>query len=555
MLPFRLITHTLNRRPLLAVLASLVVIGVQTAPAQSGSTAKSVTAQVTKPKATPSKGTKSKKPQTSQPGTTLATGASNPTTTPSDGPLRVALAFSPRAGLSVFSDDAFLLGRLGVTETLVKSTASGNAEPLLASRWDQLTPTQWRFAIRAGVKFQDGSPLDASAVANAINKSATAAAPPRALRGTGMTVAVVDPLTIEVTTTRPDPLVPLRLSSPGSAILSLAAYAGPIPTPIGTATGPFRIDRFVPEQRIILSANTTYWGKTPSIKTVEARIIADPAARVAALRAGEVELAEGVPAPQLEAIRNDRALQTIIYDLPRTTTLYLNTSKPPFNSLDARKAVDLAVDRQLLATLLLEGAAVPAAGYFGPAVGWDPDVVSTKPNASEARKLAEKVALPRKLRLWTYPARAELPELAIALKAMLDKAGIDVEVTVAEYGTLEPSVLDGRFDLFLLSRSYMVDVPDPAAFLASDFTCAGGYNLNRFCDARFDADLASLATQKTRSSREQIFAAAARQLDLDVIGVPILHDKARIAHNRRLSGLVPDPLEQRLLTPELRLAQ
>jgi peptide/nickel transport system substrate-binding protein len=465
----------------------------------------------------------------------------------------VALSFPPRAGLSVYSDDAFLLTRLGVTETLVRATASGEAQPLLATSWEQITSTTWRFALRNNVLFHDGTTLDAAAVVNAINKSATAPTPPRALRGTGLVASVIDSRTVEIATARPDPLVPLRLSSPGSAILALGAHKTAVPSALGFGTGIYQIDKYVPEQRIELTANAKHWKKTPTIAKVEARLIADPAARVAALRSAEIDLAEGIPAPQLDSIRKDAKLATLIFDLPRTTTLYLNTSKAPFNVLDARKAVDLAIDRKALATSLLEGAALPAAGYFGPAVAWDPDVTPTKQDLKEARRLAEKVDLPKKIRLWTYPARAELPELAVAMKDMLSQAGIDVEITVAEYGTLEPDVLNGRYDMFLLSRSYMVDVPDPGAFLTSDFTCNGAYNLNRFCDSRMDAELAALATQGTRSARERAFASAARNLELDLVGVPVLHDRARIAHSRKLVGLTEDPLEQRLLTSDLKL--
>ncbi len=310
----------------------------------------------------------------------------------------------------------------------------------------------------------------------------------------------------------------------------------------------------MPDQRIELTANAKHWGRPPSIQKVVNRLINDPAARVTALRAGELDLIEGVPPAQLDAVRKDSGLQALIFDLPRTTTLYLNASKPPFDTVTARRAVDLAIDRSALAAILLEGAAVPAAGYFGPAVGWDPDTQPPKQDLNEARRLAEQAKLPRRIRLWTYTARAELPDLAVAIKDMLGRAGIDVEITVAEYASLEPDVLAGRHDMFLLSRSYMVDLPDPAGFLVSDFTCAGGFNLNRWCDPRLDAELAALGTQGTKSARERAFASVSRAFDVDVVGVPVLHDRARLAHTRKLTGLVADPMEQRLLTSELRLA-
>jgi peptide/nickel transport system substrate-binding protein len=203
----------------------------------------------------------------------------------------------------VYSDDAFLLTRLGVTETLVRATASGEAQPLLATSWEQITSTTWRFALRNNVLFHDGTTLDAAAVVNAINKSATAPTPPRALRGTGLVASVIDSRTVEIATVRPDPLVPFRLSSPGSAILARGAYKTAVPSALGFGTGIYQIDKYVPEQRIELTANAKHWKKTPTIAKVETRLIADPAARVAALRSGEIDLAEGIPAPQLDSIR------------------------------------------------------------------------------------------------------------------------------------------------------------------------------------------------------------------------------------------------------------
>ncbi len=466
--------------------------------------------------------------------------------------LRVALSFAPRAGLSVISDDAFLLTRLGAAETLVRANSSGESLPLLATSWDQLNPTTWRFILRSGVSFHDGTPLTAAAVANSINTSASATAAPRALRGAGIKAQAVDEKTLEVTTARPDLLLPLRLSSPGSAILAPSAYASGIPSPINTGTGPYRLVQYIPEQKLNLAANPKYWGKAPSITQVEAKIIVDPTARAAALRAGELDLAEGIPPTQIEAVKKTAGLTVALYDLPRTTSIYLNSASGPFEKATARQAVDASIDRRVLATSLLEGAAEPAAGYFGPAVKWDPDVVVPQFDLVKAKQLVEKSGLKR-VRLWTYPARSELPELAVAIKSMLSNSGVEVDITVAEYGTLEPKVLGGEFDMFLLSRSYMVDVPDPGAFLLSDFACAGSYNLNRFCETRFDTLVNGLAGASTRSSRERIFALAAQSLDVDSVGVPILHDKARIGLTKKLRGFVPDPLEQRLITPELKL--
>lgn len=523
------------RLPVVAISSLVVVFGLQAASAPTANSA-------------------AKKRGVASKATTTVASTAPAKAMAKDPILRVALSFPPKAGLSVFSDDAFLLARLGATESLVKANSAGATEPLLATSWEQKAPTTWRFILRSGVKFHDGSPVDAAAVAKALNAVGSATTPPRAVRGIGLKASVVDATTVEVTTTKPDPLVPLRLSSPGTAILASAAYASTPPSPINSGTGPFRIDSFTPGQRINLSRNDSYWGEKPKLGGVEARLILDAQARTNALRAGELDIAEGVPTSQIDAVRSTPGLDVAIFDLPRTTTLYLNTSKPPFNQLNLRRAVDLAIDRKALASKLLDGAAAPGAGYFGPAVSWDPDVVVGAVDITEARNLVAKAGLPEPIRLWTYPARAELPELATSIQGMLDKAGLETKITVAEYDTLEPKVLSGDYDMFLLSRSYVVDVPDPGAFLVSDFSCAGGYNLNRFCSPTFDDIVKPLATTSDRAARTRIFTDAAKVLEQEIVGVPVLHDKARIGISNKVRGYVADPLEQRLVTPALSLA-
>ena len=157
---------------------------------------------------------------------------------------------------------------------------------------------------------------------------------------------------------------------------------------------------------------------------------------------------------------------------------------------------------------------------------------------------------PLTLRLWTYPARSELPTLATAVQAMLKAEGIETSIRVAEYNTLETDVLAGRYDLFVLSRSYLTDIPDAAGFLSSDYSCTGSYNLDRYCSPTFGTLLGSLTQTPDPAQRQQIFRAAAKQLNQDVVGVPLVASQARVGM-RNVIGFAPDPQEHYLLTPQL----
>ncbi|MDG2739502.1 ABC transporter substrate-binding protein, partial [Vibrio parahaemolyticus] len=127
-----------------------------------------------------------------------------------------------------------------VFDPLVRYTQKLDFEPRLAEKWERVNETTYRFHLRKGVKFHDGSELDANAVVNSLQKALDAAPKPRILDGIEWQVRALDDFTVEIKTTFNDPLLPSRLSSPQLAILSGAAYQenGRV-VPINAGTGPF----------------------------------------------------------------------------------------------------------------------------------------------------------------------------------------------------------------------------------------------------------------------------------------------------------------------------
>ncbi len=470
------------------------------------------------------------------------------------GTLRAAISFPPKAGLAIDTADAFTLAKAGAVESLVEADATGKTSPLLATSWDRQDDLTWRFTLRNGVAFHDGTPLTAASVASALGFVAASPTPPRAFGGLKLTMEPVDEITLRVTTDRPDPILPLRLSSPNAGILAPAAYQSTPPSAVGTGTGPFRIVRYEPNQFLTVERYDGYWGEKARLDGAELRFLPDPASRVAALRSGEVDVAEGVPAAQVPVLADVPGVTLETIALPRTTTLYTNVAKGALAQRPVREAVSMAIDREALTTTVLEGSAASARGYFGPAVPWGDAPNNAKADPEAARKLLSEAGFAPgalRLRLWTYPARAELPVLATAVKDMLERAGIGVDVEVAEYTAQEPRVLAGEHDLFLLSRSYLTDMADAESYLRSDFGCTGAFNLNRFCDPAFDSLLDGIATA---SDRQDVFRRAAAVLAEGFVGIPVSYDRSRTAISDRVRGFTPDPLEHALLTTGLGVA-
>ncbi|BAS17791.1 uncharacterized protein YhjP [Arthrobacter sp. Hiyo8] len=145
----------------------------------------------------------------------------------------------PRSGLTPLSDDAFKLSRWKTAETLVVLDALGDAQPSLSTAWTQLDGRNWRFELRAGVKFHDGTLLTAEQVAASLTAAANAKPKPRILDGVQLSVRTDGGNAVVVTTQTDDPLVPQRLSSPQLSILAASAYKpGGVVSPINAGTGP-----------------------------------------------------------------------------------------------------------------------------------------------------------------------------------------------------------------------------------------------------------------------------------------------------------------------------
>lgn len=487
--------------------------------------------------------------------TTAATATTSASEPSADRPLvRVGLQFEPDSGWALDTDDAFVLSNMGVTETLVRIDVAGEAEPGLATAWERVDETSWRFSLTEGVTFHDGAVLDADAVAGALNWLFDSPAPPRGLTD-GVEATVIDPVTVVVTTPAPDPLLPLRMASPSTAILSPAAYGGAAPTPLGTGTGPFVLVSEEPGQSAMLEPFTGHRDGAPSV-SVEVRFIPDSETRATALRTGELDIAEGVPSTQV-ALLEDEGLVVTTLPTRRTTSIYPNTSRPPFDDPAARAALAAAVDRAGLAQGPLEGAFPAAGGIFTPA---DPWAVGGAPASAEpaAATLLDQAGLTGdelSVTIATYTDRAELPVIATALQAMLTTAGFDASVEVSEYAALEPAVLAGDFDLFVLARGYTVDVNDPAGMLESDITCAGSYNLARICDAEIDAAVAELSTVSEPSVRNELIKGIEERILTENYLIPLIHGQAIVASAPGVSGFEVHPLGHRLVTGDLAISE
>ncbi|MCX4766286.1 ABC transporter substrate-binding protein [Streptomyces sp. NBC_01275] len=465
--------------------------------------------------------------------------------------LRVALAFPPAENLSPYGADATILSRLGVTEGLTALDANGAAAPALAASWRREDDRSWLFTLREA-SFQDGADVTPAAVVTALTHATKAKPVPAALAGGTLTVETDGDTGVRIITADPDPVLPLRLSSPSLAVLSPKAYDGDgvgdgnggkdgkgVVDPVGTATGPFELTEVAGATAADLDRFDDYWGGRAQAAGIDARFIADGTARANALRTGQVDLAEAIPVAQAASLDAATRRETAT---TRTTSLLLNTESGVFKDPALRAAARAAVDTSALAEGVYEGRADAGAGIYGPAVTWA-EGKRVKP-AGRAKAGDPDGA---SLTLATYDNRPELPEVAQVLKQQLEKAGFTVKLEVREYSRLESDALAGRFDAFVGARNSLLDTGDPVSVLAGDFTCDGGYNLALLCDKTVDRAVAKAQrTADPDKRRDAALAAEAAILATDA-DVPLVHQRVITGVGARTSGVLLDPYERTLV--------
>lgn len=493
---------------------------------------------------------------------TLTACSSSPASTDSDpvvdheGRAVVANFRAPVSNWALESDDAYVLSIAGCLETLVKyDSTTQNIEPMLAESWKQSSETAWDFTLRKNVKFQDGTALDAEAAAASLDHVLKATAPARAVNPKTITeVTAVDANTVRVATPAADPLLPYRMASVNAGILAPAAYTSKGIDPFGHCTGPFTPVSEKAGQSLSLDRNESYWGGQVQLAGGEIRYITEGPTRATQVQTGEADISMSIPATSLAALETDSAVTVLKTDSPRTATLYLNNSRAPFDDVKLRQAATMALDLPAIAASVYEGAAQPATGPFAPSESWaNPDLQVPQVNLEEAKKLVADSGYQQNkpLEIIAITERAEFAGVGAIIQEQFKQIGLQANVVTKSYGSVEPEVLAGNYDMILSQRNRMIDIADPIGFLQSDYTCDGGYNLSHYCSKDYDALIQKALPETDQAKRHDLYRQAGDILAADAANVWLVNEQAIDALGSSVQGYVQDPLTRYVLTKDL----
>lgn len=312
-------------------------------------------------------------------------------------------------------------------------------QPDLATSWEMLNDTTWRFKLKPGAVFADGEKLDAAAVKWNIDRvlDPKVAARIRSWFESVKKVKVVDDTTVDIVTKSPFPALADQLSM--FLLLPPSWASSHNPAQATMAGGPYQMVENVPGDHITLEANPKYWGSKPEFPRVIFRTIPEVSSRIAALEAGEVDLITGIPVSEIAGINAAGSAHADSIPSTRSAFLKLNLSKKPIDSKALRQALNYGVDKQGIDDAIFGGRApvspcqLLTKDYFG----FDPDLKPYPYDPDKARALIKRSGIDT-----SQPIELELPvavylnasEVVQAIASGYEDLGLKIKITEMDFG-------------------------------------------------------------------------------------------------------------------------
>lgn len=471
------------------------------------------------------------------------------------------------------TDANTLLVSRQIFETLVDYEPGGfKIVPRLAESWS-VSPDgrSWTFPLRRGVKFHDGTDLDAAAVVLNFERARLATHPLRGASGADRyrtyaallegfddasviaRVEAKDSGTVVITTKTPFGPLLADLAMPGFAIVSPrsmrddpAGWSSPSSLAAsGTGAFVFRSGAWQPGQQIALERNAAYWMKDqagtplPYADRVVLRVLRDEAARIAELRSGGLEAVGDLTPGALSTVKADPNLQLVTRPAFNAAYLGISATAKPFDKVEVRRALAMAVDKSLLATALYSGAGRPASQLLAPGMlGYDDSVVEFyRLDTAAAKRLLADAGYPTGFatELW-FPAawRAQYPDprrVAESVAADLAKIGIVATVRTEDSAMYRIDASASRFPLWLGDAGG--DSTDPDSFFSDGGVWAGDVVRELLRRARYEADA---------SKRSELYKQVSKLIQQDAARIPLVHADTLVAATKKVHGLVAHPI-------------
>jgi peptide/nickel transport system substrate-binding protein len=420
-----------------------------------------------------------------------------------------------------------------VLEGLAKINVDGSVTPLLAESWT-MDPDgkSYTFKLKKGVKFHDGEAFDAADVKFSFERAKDDKSTNKAKKAVFDNIRRIDTPdahTVILTLENADPNFLFRMGENTAVILDEKSAAGTATQPIGT--GPFTFDEWKKGTSVSLKKWPGFRdAKSIKIERVTFRFINDPAARVAALLAGDIDGVPRLDAPQaVKQLQGDKRFVVAVGDTAGKGILAINNKKKPFDDVRVRRAIAQAIDRKAFIDGVLEGLGKPIGSHFAPTDAGYVDLTNAAPYDVEKAKALLKeagVAAPLNVTL-TLPPPQYARKGGEVIAAQLAKIGIVAKIENVEWAQWLGGTFKGNFDLTIINH---VEPLDYMQYANSAYYW--GYDNKDYRDLT-----AKFAATGEVKERAKLFADIQKKIAADQVNAYIFNP-AQVAVSRKgLKGL------------------
>ena len=484
--------------------------------------------------------------------------------------LRIASAFDPQT-MDPHALALLYHTRVSVQlyEGLVNRDEQFKLEPSLALSWQMVNPTTWRFKLRPGVLFHDGTPFTADDAVFSIER---ALAPPsqRSFQIKGLKSArKIDDLTLELTLEAPDAVLPEKLQQ-----LAMVSKAWCIKHGVEKAqdfngkqetfavrnangTGPFMLDRFEPDVRTVLKRNPRWWGwsdkRSGNLDEITFTPIRSDATRLAALISGEIDLVLDPPVQDIARLKSESAIkllqvtdlgqQYLAFDQARDELTDSDVKgKNPFKDARVRRAVYQALNVELITQKVLCGQGVATGAFLSPRVdGSPPELDKRLPfDPAKAKALLAEAGYPNGFALTLDCVNVPWREAVCqAMTAMLTQVGIRTTLRSSPTNQFFPK-LSGATASFM--EFGWTPNPDAwaslnALFRTWDKSGLGTFNAGRYSNPKLDTLIDNMRVEPDLTRRRAMVGVALRIVSDELPMIPLYRRTLTWAMSKKVNAI------------------
>lgn len=448
-----------------------------------------------------------------------------------------------------------------IYETLVSyGEENTNIIPKLAHSWDVSEDLlTWTFHLRTDVTFHDNTKFDAKAMLFSLERqmdSNHSHQPPNGAynywRDMGMDEVIEDLIALN------DSVLVFQLKRADAPFLSNLAMnfcAAVSPTavkkfgedyfknPVGT--GPFYMNEWRRDDKIVLEKNLNYWGTEPTLQRIIFKPIHDSSLRFLELEKGTVHGIDNVNPEFFNRIREDSKLKLITQPGMNVGYLAMNMDRPPFNNQKVRHAINHAINRQALVDNFYNGMATIAKNPIPPTLwAYNDDIRGYPYSPEKARKLLAQAGFKDgfETELWSMPIpRPYMPQpnkIAQAIQADLFNVGIRAQIVQWEWGTYLEKVSQGEHPMALLGWTGDNGDPDNFLYVLLDKSSARipAQNIAFYRNDELHDILKQARTTFSRDERTSLYIKAQEIIFHDAPWVPLVHATQTVAFQKRVIG-------------------